>query len=262
MNITLNWQSTVFYKDHLPRWTCPTCNDGKLVLNKERFVFDETATSKADRSQADWYWEWIRYRFVGLLICSNNQCGECVSFSGIGSLDSSRDYDEHTGIYTTDYSERFEPSYFYPPLNLFKIPDTCPSIIRDEIISAFGLFWQDASACANRIRIALELLMTDQRVKQYSLNKGKRHKLTLHSRLERYKLVKPEIADHLLAIKWIGNSGSHTGKIEKIDLLDAFELLDYSLTKIYNNREKYLQGLVKSINKVKGPLAHKTKPLF
>jgi len=102
------------------------------------------------------------------------------------------------------------------------------------------------------------MLMTDQGVKRFVNNKGKRNSLNLHSRLELFKKNQPQIADHLLAIKWIGNSGSHIGKIEKVDILDAFELLEYSLNKLYDNSEKRINNLAREINRVKGPVPKKT----
>jgi hypothetical protein len=63
-----------------------------------------------------------------------------------------------------------------------------------------------------------------------------------------------------MAIKWIGNKGSHLGGIEKNDLLDAYELLEYSLNKLYNDPSKRLDKIAKRIIKRKGkPI--KKKPI-
>ena len=62
-----------------------------------------------------------------------------------------------------------------------------------------------------------------------------------------------EVAEHLLAIKWIGNSGSHVGELSQKDLLDGFELVEYALEKLYSKNEERLNQMTKEINKRKGP---------
>lgn len=251
------WLQSTFTVDNMRKWTCPTCDKGLLILNKDKFIHAETLASRKQRNDEEWYPEFVRYRFVGLLTCSNPGCMEYVSFSGEGKVDVTAYYEEAYEQYIEDYTDTFTPHVFSPPLNLFVIPHRCPLEVRKEIISAFGLFWNDISACANRIRLALEMLMTNQGVKRFSNSKGKRNSLSLHSRLELYKKIQPEVADHLLAIKWIGNSGSHAGKIEKGDIIDALELLEYSLNKLYDDTEKRVNDLARKINRAKGPLPRK-----
>jgi len=71
-------------------------------------------------------------------------------------------------------------------------------------------------------------------------------------------LIKPDIADFLLAIKWIGNTGSHTGKLERIDVLEAYELLELSLNKLYDDTEIKLSKISKEIIKRKGTRKRKS----
>jgi hypothetical protein len=243
--------------ENIPKWVCPTCGNGALTLSEDKFMHAETSASCKQRNHKEWDFEWIRYRFAGLLTCSNNVCKEHVSFSGEGKVEGMAYYEEAYEQYVEDHSNVFTPHVFDPPLNLFIVPHRCPVEVRKEIISAFGLFWNDISACANRVRLVVEMLMTEHGVKRFVNKNGKRTALTLHNRLELYKKVQPEVADHLLAIKWIGNSGSHTGKIEKGDIIDAFELLEYSLNKLFDDTEKRVSNLAKKINRAKGPLPKK-----
>ena len=60
------------------------------------------------------------------------------------------------------------------------------------------------------------------------------------------------IGNQLMAIKWIGNDGSHYKKITKEDILDAFKILEYCLNKIYVKEEEEIKKLAKKINTIKG----------
>ena len=56
------------------------------------------------------------------------------------------------------------------------------------------------------------------------------------------------------AIKWIGNAGSHEGEITNEDLLDGFDLLKYSVEKLYGSHDKEIATMTKKINKRRRPL--------
>lgn len=179
-------------------------------------------------------------------------CNDFLSFLGRGGVDHDHYYDNHHNEYIEEYNDVFYPLHFYPPLNLFKISKGCPEDIKNEIIDSFGLFWNDLPSCANKIRTSLEMLMNQQKVKRTFIQGGKRKNLSLHKRIEDFKVTKPGIAEFLLAIKWIGNAGSHTGTLEKIDVLEAYELLEHSLNKLFDDTEDNLKKITKEINKRKG----------
>ncbi len=46
-----------------------------------------------------------------------------------------------------------------PAIHPIGIPSQCPHEVREQLISAFSIMWQDANASLNRVRTALELLM-------------------------------------------------------------------------------------------------------
>lgn len=92
------------------------------------------------------------------------------------------------------------------------------------------------------------MLMNQQNVKKTIILKHKRKVLSLHRRIEEYKRINTEIADYLLAIKWIGNEGSHTRKLGKIDILETYELLEFSLDKLFDNKENKMKKLSKEIS--------------
>jgi hypothetical protein len=236
------WSKSHFVVGHLPQWICPNCHRGWLEFDKNKFKRTETVASKESRKDEYWTPEWIEYIFTGILKCSNKNCRELIAFSGTGEV---------SQVSENEWDDAFKPEYFAPTLHLFKIPDECPSEIKKEIISAFSLFWIDSQSCANKIRIAIEAILNDQRAKKYSTSK-KRTPLNLHQRIESFKTKQPLIASRLLALKWIGNVGSHIGYISKFHLIDAFELLEDSIEKLYDKKEERLAELSKNITKKKG----------
>ncbi len=244
------WLKDSFSKNSIPDWTCPSCSHGLLKIEKEHFHFEETKQSKSWHNHDEWEPEFIQYRFHGTLKCKN--CDDFVSFLGTGGLEHIRYYIEFPPEHVERYDEVFSPKYFHPPLNIFEINEKTPQDIEQEIVDSFGLFWNDLPSCANKIRTSLEMLMNQQKVQKTFMKGGKRIRLTLHKRIEAFKITKPEIADFLLAIKWIGNSGSHIGRLEKVDVLDAYELLEHSLNKVFDDKENELKKKSREINKRKG----------
>lgn len=62
------------------------------------------------------------------------------------------------------------------------------------------------------------------------------------------------MAEILLALKWIGNAGSHSQDIQPEDIFDGIELLEKIVEKLYSDNEKELAAKVKEINKKKSPI--------
>jgi len=171
--------------------------------------------------------------------------------TGYGNVEYINYYDQVSDQHEEALIEEFTPTFFHPTLNIFRISENCPELVKNEIIDSFKLFWFDLPSCANKVRTSLELLLNEQKVnKTTSTKKGRR--LKLHERIVEYKKKNEQVADFLLAIKWIGNTGSHIGTLERNDLLDAYELLDFSLSKLYDNKETELEKLQREINKRKG----------
>ena len=248
MDLTI-WTKQYFDINSKLEWSCPSCEKNSLEIKKENFFSGETAESKKMRSEdQDWEVEWITLNFSGVLECKD--CGEIVTFTGKGNVEHSGYYNYEMDDYVEEYNNVFSPTFFQPALHIFKIPKKCPTNVREEIIASFKLYWSDLSASANKIRSALEILLTEEKVKRFQNKNGKRIPIFLHHRIESYK--NKEVIEFLLAIKWIGNTGSHIGGLEKIDILEAYKMLEFSLNKIYDNKEKEVKKIAKEINKRKG----------
>ena len=136
------------------------------------------------------------------------------------------------------------------PWCIIDLHSKCPDSVSNELRAAFRLFFADAGACAGRIRVALEKLMNHlgvQRRKKGS--KGKSYDLSLHQRIEIYANATPELRDQLLAIKWLGNTGSHEGQIVRDDVLSGFEVLEHVIGEILDRRAAKVKELAKQLTK-------------
>ena len=102
--------------------------------------------------------------------------------------------------------------------------------------------------------------MNELKVKKTQISKGERIKISLHQRIVFYKNKNETVANHLLAIKWIGNAASHFSGVTKDEALDAYEILEHSLDLLYNSKDRKIDSLAKKINnKYKNP-SKKKKP--
>lgn len=214
-----------FTLDRVPHWRCPQCGSGKLALDPKMLLHEETAESARERGDEDWEPEWICYVFSSIFKCSNSQCGAAVSCCGDGRVTIVEAEDEKFG-WVQSTEDVFTPKYFEPPLVLMDIPDTCPFDVSAHLYEAFSLYFADPGAAMNSARAAVEALVTDIGVKRFVTSGGKRKPINLHHRITALPQKYKEVSDLLLAVKWLGNAGSHDGKSpEAGDLRVAFDLL-------------------------------------
>jgi len=253
-----------FHADKVPEWPCPCCGHATLqnmmhtvhvggkLHEKSAIVEYESRHSRIANLPSDDEFDGV---FGAVLKCSRHDCGEAVALTGTTCFD------------LGDFGERvtyYEPKYFEPPLPLFQIPPKCPQSIAIEVNAAFALYWADPSACINCIRCAVERFLDHADIKRSRVVQqgGKRRKqvVVLHQRIEVYKAKQPQIAKQLLAIKWLGNAGSHERKITKEDALEGFEILKWVLNQRFDLDAKQVAKMATAINRRKGPVSKKRKP--
>ena len=222
-----------------------------MSLKEETFVNLETGVSEKSHDHEAWEPEWIDERFAGLLVCRDAVCGEMVSMGGRSHVVEYTDYERGERIWEREY----EPMFMYPAPPVFPLPEKCPEAVADELNKSFALFWFDTGSCANRLRAAVEALLTERKIPRTIVNKhGKRERISLHARIERFKQSDMRSADYILAIKWIGNAGSHArlDELSRSDLLDGFELFEHVIELMYVQHERHLKKLARNINLRRG----------
>jgi len=140
---------------------------------------------------------------------------------------------------------------------MFRIPKNCPERISSEVRAAFSLYWHDLSSCLNHLRIAVELLLTDMGINRYAKKKdGRRSRLSLHKRIDLARSKQPkliDLCDDLLAVKWLGNEGSHPGDVTRGAVFDALDILEHVLRERFDKPRSAIAKISKAINRRKGP---------
>jgi hypothetical protein len=237
--------------DRFPSWPCPHCNMSVLTLEEDSLFKTETAGSLETMRQEFYDPDSIVNWFQCRLKCARRECGETILVSGHAQLEEVYDQEADDNI---GYQEIFSPVFLYPAPDMIRINDLCPEEIKKEIRRAFSLYWCDTGASGNRIRSSVEMLLTEQGIKKTEITKKKKRRyLDLHRRIELYSKKNPEMSDHLMAVKWLGNAGSHPSGLRREVLLDAFEILSNVVDEIYGRRRQTLSQMTKQIIKRKGP---------
>jgi hypothetical protein len=233
-------------------WLCPDCGVARLRVKADTLADGETRASKASHSHDAWEPEWIAGRFSCLLECPH--CAGEIGVAGTYTVKDERGYaeDEEVG----EYVKYYQPGHFTEAPRIIDMPEATPAGVVSEVEKSFQLYWTDRLACANRIRVAVELLLTAQRVNRSvgGPRTGKPRKmLSLHRRIELFGATKSHLADKLMAIKWIGNAGSHADIVEEADVLDAYDILCFVLDELYVKRSKRIGALARAINRREAP---------
>ncbi len=239
-----------------PTWPCPLCNSVALALPKAKggLLCKETGPSLREHQHEAWDVDWVVKRFAALLECHNPACGQVVAVLGRASVEEEHYYDEN-GETQTNYEDVYTPISFHPAPPIFAIPEQCPEKVRALLTASFALIWLDVPSAANRMRAGVEALLDDQRVQKSKSRRGKRQYLTTHVRIQELAAKHREAAEYLMAIKWLGNSGSHAANdvVSRGELLGAAELFEAALELIYVKKQKKFRQLASAINKRKGP---------
>lgn len=243
-----------FTEQHVPKWPCPKCGTGHLGLIPKTLAHKETPESKRDQDHEAWEPDWIRYVFSCVFECTNADCKEVVACCGDGKVDYFEYEDEDHG-FAQSSDDRFTPRYFTPSLVLMDIPTKCPPEAEAHLNASFALFFADPGAALNCTRAAVEAVLTNLGIKRFVTVNGKRRPVNLHQRIQLLPAKYGDLKEMLLAVKWLGNAGSHDGDEPNAgDVRITYDLLEHALSEIYEAKGKKLKAIAKKVNKKKGPL--------
>ncbi|WP_299745828.1 DUF4145 domain-containing protein [uncultured Tateyamaria sp.] len=246
-----NWKQPV---TSFVDWQCPECGD-TLKEDRDNRQLLRSNKCKADQNHDAWEPEWIDGRFSTSLHCEKSCCGSMVCVGGRWRVQRYEDYDEH-GLPFEDYSNWLTVDTVSPSVKLFETPIELPNEVERHLSRAFALYWNDKASCLNALRAALEASLSEQGVpKKFKTKKGKFQDAKLHQRIERFGKTNGTVAELLMAIKWLGNQGSHDFDAENTlaDKVDsALTIMAVALFELYDPTKSEVQTLVKKINKSKG----------
>ncbi len=241
--------ATTFTISKNANWNCPTCG-ASLVLKEGGLNDFATSQTQFMSSKAYHHEMEHEYVFSCFFNCVNAECNEFVSCSG--AIYHDVDVKEDTyGNVEQIYPRYYFPKYFYPNLKFFKVSKSVPENILIRINKSFEMFFCNYNAALNEMRGVVEILLELWGVPQKNPN-GKFVNLdnrikTIPSTLEKYK-------SHLMAAKWLGNAGSHSGsELKKNDVIDAYEIINYILSEVYDSYHTKVDTITQEINNKKGP---------
>jgi hypothetical protein len=245
------WKASFTAGGRLP-WTCPSCAGGRLSIADGTLHDGQTRQSRVDQQHLASDPEWIDGRFACLFKCPH--CNADIAVAGTYRVRDDRYHDEVLGE-SGDYAPHYIPLFFSEAPHIISLPPAAPEEVKEELLKAFRLFWSDPESCANRIRSSLEKLLTAHRIQRTTgrTAKGRRQFLKLHERIERFRRKRPELANQMMAVKWLGNAGSHSSPISAEDVLDGFDLMEYVLDELYVRRAHRIGAITRAINRRKGP---------
>ena len=213
------------------------------------FHFGETSESRKAHDDPSWDPDWIEYRFSVLLVCNNDRCQEPVSVAGNGKVHQVQTSSKGD----SEYIEFFYPKHVSPAPPLIAMSNDYPQAVTSELRRAFIASWDDFSSAGNHLRSAVERLLDHLKEPKTTMGKlGKREHLFLHSRIVGLARRDKGLSDSLLAVKWLGNAGSHADELTRNDIFDALDILDIILDDLFVRHRSRVKKLVAAINKNKG----------
>lgn len=224
-----------FTQSRCPCWRCPDCFNETLAMVPESFFKADTGETTRYMNE-EWFWvDHARLVFSCVLKCQRADCAATVAVSGGGWTEEDNYYDENNQL-QTNYPDWFQAKTFFPPLPLFLPPEGCPESVQDQLASVSSLLTGHPTAAANAIRSLLEVLLDDLQVPREELRPGKSPRgMTLHERLNKHKSITGKHHDGMMALKLMGNAGSHGGKpVEQEHLEDACQVLEHLVMELYS----------------------------
>jgi hypothetical protein len=238
-----------FARSEIPPFPCPACGSS-LVEDNSNSYREASSTDARKFIQLTGEVEAECGTFALWLKCSRQPCRETVCCVGSYNMTIVNRHDsEHLESFLT-------PLFFHPIVPIFPYSDTLPDRIVNPLKESFSLFWSNPAASGNSLRITLERIMDHFGIKRFSRGaKGERGRMNLHHRIEHFgkRPGNTEVAAKLLALKWLGNHGSHTSGLQPQDLVKAFRLLEYVIEELFQKRTHTLTKLAAQINRRKGP---------
>lgn len=239
----------------LPDISCPTCARGLLHKTGDFNTHRSGESRQAEHEDPEGFEpDWVVGVFIGILSCATPGCWESVAVAG--NFETVDNPDRRA---KEQWMERYRLTYLRPAPQIVACPPQTPLAVRSAAEAAAAVIWIDAPGAGNRLRVAVEELLTHQRIPLGTLvtkqNRPakKRVRLTTHARIELFAVRDPDVAEVLLAIKWLGNAGSHESGMSVEDVLEAAQMLSHALRLLYDPSDADLRRRAALINKRKGP---------
>lgn len=235
-----------------PPFSCPRCSKGELRNTTDKFKREPKHITDSLRED-DIQSELAEGRFIALLKCSNRSCGEIVAIAGDYESHGSYDIGPEGGL-DHFWNDTFKPTSMHPAPPIITWPKKLDGAIKTHLRVSFELFWVDSAACANRLRIVVELLLDQLEIPRKGPKGNRKNaRFDLSDRIDLLRIARPGHEKALTALRIVGNTGSHEGDVEFEELLDCFELLEDALVELLEERRAKLEAKADAIIKRRNP---------
>ncbi|WP_164838080.1 DUF4145 domain-containing protein [Sinorhizobium meliloti] len=220
---------------------------GTLRTDTKPFQREEPQHSRLRNRDENYDYE--AGRFKGFLRCDRQQCGEIVVVAGSFTTEFHHDFDHEAEQPITHEVTTYRPHLMSPAPEIIQYPKKLNKDSKEHLLRSFVLFWVDYASCANRLRIVVEYLLDQFGIEREN---AKGDFLNLASRIEKLTKTKPDQADYLNALRWLGNAGSHDGNVDFNDLLWCLDMLEHAMIELFEERDAKRRTEAKRIIAVKG----------
>ena len=250
MEIGLTKLSSGFTLENFPYLPCTLCGIDYLIPTTQSFVRINSIKSAEiiNDPEADSTWDFGH--FNGVIACRNSECLARHVISGSYRIEENCPPNEGEDEYLILYAAK----YLRPAFNLLSrvIPINTPEEVKQAILEAEKVLLTDPNAAGNRLRLAIEEVLTHYGINRFKIEKRKRVRLTTHQRLVDFKHYEGSVADIFMAVKWIGNQGSHEDSLTVADIAQATEILNFGLEILYGDGDREIEKKINKILKGKG----------
>jgi hypothetical protein len=194
-------------------------------------------------------------KFACFFECTNTYCSTVAVMSGVATS-GYETYVDPDGEEHMSEEVYFYPKSMTPGPRIIAMPSKVPKSIKDEIAKSFSLLWTDRNSAVNKLRIAVEEILVDHGIERESATGSF---LPLATRLDQAEKMDMVHHDTMVALKDVGNAGSHEVALPLGDLLDAYDIFEDALQDIYGGRKTRLDRIRARLTKPKKPNAKPPK---
>lgn len=206
-------------------FSCPECNEGKLEVFEENSLSIEEHKTFNKMILTDYEGEydddWFKYSFTGFLTC--NKCKEKIAVLG--------DYTYYKYFREVNEDEcecleeeEFKIKYFDRVKDFIDISGLENEELTQILRDSFLLYYVDLTSCVNKVRVFLDLYLTELGVPETQTN-GTFY--PLKKRIHDCKKLDKTQKEILKILTDVGNEGSHGGGvIAYADLYKTYKVLE------------------------------------
>ena len=140
-----------------------------------------------------------------------------------------------------------KPVSFQRSLHPFPLPEECPDEITAPLMASFSVFLSQPGSAANLIRISVERMLTAIGIPEHN---DKQKRINLHQRIELLDGQYLTYKNTLMAIKFLGNAGSHTyDEVTTGDIEAALEIMEYVVNDLFSGRKESIDVLTRRLHR-------------